>query len=425
MKIYKIVGGLLVAVLLLSASGVRAQEETAKSDKPLAGYDNGFYLRSADDAFRLNIGGRMQVLHTLEKKLGLQKTATGTTPKTFDNTFSIRRAELEIYGKMFNDMDFWSIIRHQTRKAGVGGCSATKFNVDCEDDNNFIWRGNVTYHFIPAFSVTAGTLFPPFDREGESSSKWYLLTDSPLTATQDAGGVKSATGTTIERASMGMPLSLGVRIDGDVSSRFSYGVGVGNGSGGYLNKNTNNKFSGSMRVNFNVLDAAPYKETDFEWSESPKLSVGAGLGFENERKADSKNSSVFRRWDFLTSTDAAFRYRGWSVTGEVYMRRLKLSTKTLAEDTNHNGWLVDYGYYGQVGYYIVPHKLELGLQASQIFREGPDNNANEFGGVINWYILKNNLKLQLDYTNVLDYDKVPGLNNATYHRVRTMLSMFL
>ncbi|MBI4223531.1 MAG: hypothetical protein HY609_01225, partial [Deltaproteobacteria bacterium] len=107
-----------------------------------------------------------------------------------------------------------------------------------------------------------------------------------------------------------------------------------------------------------------------------------------------------------------------------YYRVLRLSATTV-EDTNNDRRLRDTGYYGNAGYFFIPKKLEGMLTVSQLFREGADNNSNEFGGGLNYYIHDNKVKMQFDYTNVLDYDDIAGLNNATYHRFRLMFSMFI
>jgi hypothetical protein len=59
--------------------------------------------------------------------------------------------------------------------------------------------------------------------------------------------------------------------------------------------------------------------------------------------------------------------------------------------------LTDIGYYAGIAYYVIPKKLELAIQGSQAIRQGPANDSFEFGCAVNWYIVGNNLKLQLVY----------------------------
>ncbi len=84
----------------------------------------------------------------------------------------------------------------------------------------------------------------------------------------------------------------------------------------------------------------------------------------------------------------------------------------------------DLGYYANAGYYVIPQKLEIALQAGQIFREGPDNNSNQFGGGINWYIIGNNMKLQAAFNWIEDYDDIAGRKNNNIYATGLMLSAF-
>lgn len=87
--------------------------------------------------------------------------------------------------------------------------------------------------------------------------------------------------------------------------------------------------------------------------------------------------------------------------------------------------LTDFGYYGMAGYYVIPKKLELALMASQIFREGPDNNGNQFAGGVNYYIHGQSLKLQLCYVWTEDYDDILGTkNNKIQKAVLQMQTQF-
>lgn len=400
-----------------------------------AGWDNGFYIKSDDGQFKMKIGGKVQLQEKVQRISGLQKTATKAGTRStkdadpFTNSFLLRRGQLITSGTVFEKLDWSTIIHASTGSSGT----------------NILWFADFTYNFTPYLRVTGGTVQIPMDRMQDNSSTGLLFIEHPLTATQ-ADGFKfkecrnslnqivscsdSTVATTkdvatIGRDAFGLPFDLGVRIDGDIGSRFSYALGVGNGSG-FNQLNTNNELTYGVRGQVNIMDSIyPGSETDFERSEKPKLSFGFGTGFEDTDIADENVPTIQRKWSWTGSGDIAFRYLGFSLNSEIYYRVVKLSAKTSIEDTNRDAQLKDFGYYGNIGYYFIPKKLEGVLMAAQIFREGRDNNSNEFGGGLNWYIHKNKVKWQIDYTNILDYDDVEGLNNAKYHRVRTMFSVFL
>ncbi|MBI4124720.1 MAG: hypothetical protein HY466_02170 [Deltaproteobacteria bacterium] len=373
-----------------------------------AGWDNGFYIKSADGNFKMDIGGRLQVQEVTQIRRGSQVTTPGvarTASDNFSDTFKIRRARLQTSGTLYEKLDWVTILNVST--ANVGGTA------------NTTWYAWFTYNFHPAFLLTGGMVQLPLDRMGENSSSWLLGVEPPLTATQE-DGLKDIT---IARNSLSMPLDLGLRIDGDIGEHFSYALAGANGNG-FSNTNANNELSYGFMTLIHVLDKVPFKETDFENSENPKLTFNLGTGFEDEDAADANTPTVTRRWSWISAVGGAFRWRGFSLNSELYYRVLRLSATTV-EDTNNDRRLRDTGYYGNAGYFFIPKKLEGMLTVSQLFREGADNNSNEFGGGLNYYIHDNKVKMQFDYTNVLDYDDIAGLNNATYHRFRLMFSMFI
>lgn len=380
-----------------------------------AGWDNGFYIKSEDGDFKMKVGGTLQLQELIQARQATEAVPAGAARPTqaandFSDSFLLRRIRLATTGTLFGNIDWFTIVGASTARQG---------------NPTTLWFAGFTVNIIPEFNLSGGMVQLPMDRMGENSSSWYLGVEPPLTATQEDGVTTTQTGgiITIARDSLSMPFDLGLRADGDIGKHFSYAFGLANGNG-FQNANVNNELSYGARAVIHVLEPVPYKETDFDWSETPKLSVGMGTGFEDEDAADENFAAVTRRWSWLASGDVAFRYHGFSLNSELYYRIIRLSAVTV-EDTNGDRRLQDVGYYANAGYFVLPKKLELMLTGAQIFREGPDNNANEFGGGINWYLKGNKAKFQFDYTNVLDYDEVPGLNNATYHKFRAMFSLFI
>ncbi len=310
-------------------------------------------------------------------------------------------------GTVYEKLDFVTFINVGTADVG--------------DAANTGWFAWATYNFSPAFQLTGGMIQIPLDRQGENSSVWLLGVEQPLTATVE----DDRKGRTIARNALGMPFDLGLRIDGQVG-RFSYALAGANGNG-FNNLNANNELSYGSLFKIDILGkGVGYgPETDFAQTETPALSFNFGTGFEDEDAPDANVAAVTRRWSWISSAGAAFRYMGFALNSELYYRVIKF-TGVSVEDTNNDRKLKETGYYGNLGYFFIPKKLEGMVTAAQIFREGADNNGNEFGGGLNWYIYGDGkVKTQLDYTNVLDYDEIPGLNNAVFHRIRLMFSMFI
>ena len=417
MKGLLVVSFLVLGLLSVVPGSAFAQAQDEASPPPqstkMSGWDDGFWVRSPDDQFKLKIGGRVQFQEAMEARQGLAKVRSTTNPTVFtppdkfNDTFFVRRANLETSGTIFEKID-WSTVLNT--RSGAPGAATQQIN----------FFADFTVNILPTFRIVGGTVSLPLDMLGEDSSKWYLGVEPPLVATQEDG----IANLTIARQSFGTSPDLGIRVEGDVGSRVSYALGATNGSG-FRAQNANDKLSYGGRVQVNILDAIGGKQTDFEWSQSPKLSLSAGSAWEDgENAPDTFVPAIIHKWAWTSSTGGAFRYHGLSLNSEFYIRYSRILGVT-SQDTNGDGKLRDFGYYADAGYYLIPHKLEAMLTASQIRREGPDNDANEFGGGVNWYLYGNHSKLQFDYTNVLDYDAVPGLNNATYQRFRLMFSVIL
>jgi hypothetical protein len=100
---------------------------------------------------------------------------------------------------------------------------------------------------------------------------------------------------------------------------------------------------------------------------------------------------------YLWSIDLAVKYRGFSVNGEGFLR--------WTDHLRANGPLpfrdfFDSGYYVEAGYFIIPHRVEIGGRASQVFGRFGSRGA-EYAGVVNWFIKGGqNWKITTDITRL-------------------------
>ncbi len=358
---------------------------TPPAEKPLAGYDGGFVLRSPDDAFRMQIYSRLQTQYFYQdiRQAGSVDTAS----------FRMRRARFYFLGTLFKNFDFSLWASHGT---GAAAPNAT------------FWWADMTARIVPQFNVTAGVITLPLDRQGELSSGKYGLIEQPVTATQ----VDGLQDKTIARQAFSMGTTLGVRLWGDLS-RFHYIVGVGNGDD-HRTFNTQREPAYGARFQVDILGKPQYTETDIAYTETPQFAIGAGATFDGHDAVDANINNVTVNWSWTNSADMIFQWRGFTLLGEAYFRRLKVQTGNFTLD--------DFGYYGHAGYFVIPKKLELAARAAQMFREGPNNNAYEFAGGLNWYIQGNNVKWQFDFSRLVDFDATVGTGGLATHRYRTMLT---
>lgn len=384
-----------IGLLFLGVLAVVAKGPTALAEGN-AGFDGGFFIQSADQNFKLTVNGRMQPGFTLTKTEAIKSNGKST------ESFLIHRARAIFVTTLYQKIDFSLVLNHSSTNPDAANGLA-----------------DLAIHFHPLFNVTTGMVGLPMDRAGEGSTSSLQMAEPPLTASQEDG----LTNITISRQAFGLPTDLGVRIDGE-SERFTYGIGFGNGSG-TRTLNPNDSFSSGVFLAIHALKAAPVSDYVLGGDEEAMLSFYAGTGYEDENATEtvSGGGSLTRDWRWSASTGLAWRWQGWSISSEVYHRRDSYKGGIALEDSNRDGKLRDIGYYFQAGYFVLPKRMQVVGLASQIKREGPDNDANEVGFGLNYFPFQsNNFKVQADYTHVLDYDAIIGLNNDSQHRLRTMVT---
>lgn len=377
--------------------------------KPLAGYDAGFYMRSPDDAFRLQVYSRLQFQHLYEDN---RNPAAGEVDL---NTFKMRRAYLILMGTLFKQFEFLTLIGHVTGRptlAVSGGGGGTVGN-----PNAPFWIAEMHYKPHTAFNIMFGHISIPMDRFGETSSGKLAMIEAPITATQ----ADSNPTTGISREPFGAAMTVGLRAYG-AAGPFNYIVGVGNGED-FKFVNSTRHLAYGARVWVNVIGDPGDHQSDLAYSQTPQLAIGAGTSFDPQNETATipgQAAAVTLDWSWQSSGDLLFKWRGLTILGEAYLRKLKIAGAFTQDD---------FGYTAQAGYFILPKKLELVGRGAQIFREGPSNNSYEFGGGLNWYIQGNNIKLQVDATRVVSFDPTLFTSPATtatpnkpYNRYRTMLT---
>lgn len=364
----------------------------APQEKPLAGYEGGFYLRSADDAFRLQIYSRLQFQYFYQD---FKPAVSADT-----STFRMRRARFYLFGTLFKNFSYSLWGSHGTGSAAP---------------SNTFWWADMTAHVVPQFNITAGMTTTPLDLQGDGSSGKMAFIEQNITGTQ-VDGVTTAISKTIARQAFGNPATLGLRIWGDIS-RFHYAVGVANGDAQNV-FNASRQPAYGTRVWVDILGHTTveggFNESDMAFSQTPLFLIGAGTSFDGQDATDANINNVTLNWAWTNAGSMLFQWKGFTILSEAYLRRMKVTTGNFTLD--------DFGYYAQVGYFVIPKKLEIVGRAAQMFREGPNNNAYEYAGGINWFLQGNNVKWQFDASRLVDFDAEVGAGGTSTMRYRTMLT---
>lgn len=356
------------------------------------GYDGGFYIADEEDNFKLKFNARVQSKLFWEHQTGQDDQIS----------FTIRRAQIGIKSFFHDRVVMGFTIKHAQTSVGTQNFA-----------NAQVGGAFASVEIIPEFAVTIGMVGLPLDLMSETSSAWYLLPEAPITATQDDG----ISNLTPLRSSFGTPDGLGVNFSGGYWKWF-YSFSVVNGAESNYVINPDKKMSFGFRTGFNILDPVPGSMTDFACSETPKLTLNLGTMYQAKRIDPNTNANIDYIW---TSTlGVGFRWGGFALTTEGYYRKTKMSSIGTAVWARPN--LTDIGWYGAAGYYVIPKKFEIAAQAGQTIRQGPDNDAWQVGGGVNYYVFDNNLKLQLAYTLTVDFDDVTGTRSNKIHNIALMTS---
>ena len=158
-------------------------------------------------------------------------------------------------------------------------------------------------------------------------------------------------------------------------------------------------------------------EPDLSYHCCPAVRIGTSLGIQRtdrlhglgeaqqprvadtgKRLNDLLPKGVTEWSDLRYGVDWGAKYRGWSLTNEFYLRNLYDFAGADVDD------LFDWGYYVQLGRFIVPKKLEVAGRYSTVIGDsgtlgGSEHSGDEVAGTINWYIRGHNLKFQFDVSH--------------------------
>ncbi|HVS17058.1 MAG TPA: porin [Planctomycetota bacterium] len=399
---------LRIQTLEASLAETKRREESVP-DAPtglVAGYDKGFYIRSADPSnpFALRINGRMQFRYTgvapdSETYDNLGTAASGSPiDLKARNDFEIERGRLEFRGTGFDpNLHFY-------------------INIDADTDDahravfHDFW---FNYEFNDAFDLHAGKAFVPGSREWLGGSTSTHLIDRSMA-------------TTFFRPDR----SLGVWASGEPLEDLHYRAMVGNGFQttdlDFDEINDDLMFSGSAWWEPSGDFGGGY--ADLKAEEHLRTRFGTSLTYARENgingDGDPVAESSFLRLDdgtrltslgvdhfdlTLLAVDAALKHSGFSLHGEGYYRWVGDIGPTAAapggfpDDSNES-----YGGYVGVGYMLVPETFDVQVRYSTV--QGDFHDSYEYAAGVNYYLDGTHAnKLSLDVT---DLDGSPTSNSA-------------
>lgn len=248
----------------------------------------------------------------------------------------------------------------------------------------------IDWHWKEEFKIQFGQFFVNFDFENFAPS-WALHTVDR----------------SIINDNLGFERDIGIQFHGKLfSKRFRYYLYAMNGDGRNKLNNNDDLFLGA-RFDYSFLGTHQYQVADLNQSDSPHLALG--LSILHDTGAVELNNNIINRF----SSDLVFRFKGFSALGIVNSAH------------NNNLGKTDIGFLGELGYFIVPHKVEVVGRWAYINKDGAVGKGTvdpqEVGGGLNFYIYGHNLKIQDDYTRLINNESTQNQNDD---RGRIQLQLF-
>lgn len=327
-------------------------------DNLTAGWDGGFFLKSEDDTFQLNIGGWVQ------PRYEFRSVSDGSDT----SSFLMRRVRLDVRGHVFTPDLTFRVMPELARTATLRDA----------------W---INYAFDDKLQIRAGQFTVPF--------QWHRFV-GPRRQHFAERGVPSET--------FGFPTGrdIGVMLHGAGDDRkWSYGAGFFDGAGRNVAISTSTGNMASARFTYAILGEVPREESDLAWSDEPNLSVGIGGqgAWNNEVRAwDLGRSAVGNeRADWAAGTVGGhFSWKGFSLAADGYLRHVAPDDPDVG---SYDGW----AWMVSLGYFIVPKKYEVVGRYSELRLDSSasDTREREWGVGLNVYHRGHNWKTRF---NVLHHE---------------------
>lgn len=374
-----------------------------------AGYDKGFFIRSSDDQFKMVFNGRMQFRWSYYNANTRNQWRQPRLDRDDRTGMDIRRLRFGVQGHAFTP-DLTYLLEFQAD-------SPSSYDLAMQ----YAW---VNYRFADEFQFRAGLIQVAGTRASFQSSANMQFPEYPMSDFLFTLGT-----------------GVGGRFWGQLfNKRLEYYVDVVNSFNGPTNRTItpdpaelDNHPGLAFRAVWHALGDNPTQDFvswgDIEHHETPALDLGFHYAF-NEDHGDARTSrTIFGRRSALpggfgvTTTnglqinqfglDAAFKFRGFSVSGEYYLQMVdprhvgRTPFTPLALLTGEGETTTNQGAYVQTGYFLpipgLEKKLELVARVGGVRTTAGDTEGVwTYAGGVNYYFQGNRVKLQTEVERVYE-----------------------
>ena len=337
--------------------------EPAAAPVAKVGFDNGFFIHSADERYTLSLGMRAQPFFTL--------TRVGGDDADTRPAFEVRRARLTLEGNL------------HTKALGY------KFQTDF--GRGFVTLKDFYFDIEPTggIYIRAGQWKRPFSRQHINSSGRLEITDRSIT----------------DRAfGAGRDIGVALHNDYEKSPELEWAVGVFNGTGdaarlggvtvdvdpitgeattsGGTFTNIPTKFRPAVvaRVGLNRNGIKGYSEADLEGGSTPRFAIAASVWLEAD--VDDNDTSQQK-----VELDYIFKHEGFSTTGGFYLMSDQTGSQPLSDAE-----LSLVGFHAQGGY-MVTKQFQPAVRYALVHDSLADTDDQEVSIGANYYAFKHDAKL--------------------------------
>jgi hypothetical protein len=378
------------------------------------GYNNGFFVQSADKNFKLVLNGYIQPRY--EYVYNHRPNSNSSAPplsstRSEDNAsgFDVRRARIKLTGNVFSPNIIYKFYGDFYGANNTGGFS--------------VLEAFVGYNFNDAFKFKVGAMDVPFTKTSREADTNLDLMVRPEVFTALMGVDTQRT--------------MGAELYGDIiKDKFNYELQINNGvnsnqirrpdTNSLTTANLDNRlgFYGRLQFAGNGIIKDFDDEPDLRKDTSSFIwMVGGGLGYESQNASPSSlpaaqntATTVFSNGfgpgfttyalngDIYRATlDWSAKYQGWSFLAAGQFQQINANPFSPSSTAGlplgpTNSSFFEHAYYASVGYMIIPKKLELVGRAEYLFTEDFPNIGEYYTVGANYYIMGNNVKIQTDVT---------------------------
>ncbi|MBE7548799.1 porin [Candidatus Kuenenia stuttgartiensis] len=314
-------------------------------------------IRTTDGNYSLNIGALLQMQYEYKDK-------DDDFDESDTQNIDIRRARLNFGGNIYSkDLHYY---------IGIDG---DKFDVGVRDFYVY-WTP------FDELNTKIGYFKVPFNRQRLASSATLLLQERSIASEffdQDRD--------------YGVDL-YGKPFDGYMEYHAAVFQGAGEDQADWFQgkDNFDNELMFVLNARYNPFGKYNYyDETDLAYSDTLKATIGASVAFNGKRK-DVKEED----YDNITGVvDCGLVYKGISWNNEYYL---------MSRDPESGGEsLESEGFHTQLGYFVLPKKLELAGRYSVIDPDDDISNdiQREYTFGVNYYFRGHRSKIQADFGHLV------------------------